>query len=178
MTGFWNTVIGKWIGGVLSVATIGLCVGIVTHLFEFWEVQAAVMTLTAEGETSKDNQKTIIDLMEGITEQMGQMMEKQDKMESLILTPDVVGRATVGDFGFDDAFVDINEDGKASMYLSAKQVMVSCEIDGLLHTFKLNVRGSFINRDDSGHLIIFSAKAGKDIGIDGVIKNVIVGPVE
>ena len=178
MTGFWNTVIGKWIGGVLSVATIGLCVGIVTHLFEFWEVQAAVRTLVEEGETSKKNQKTMIDLMGDLKEQMEQVMEKQDKMEGLILTPDVVGRATIGTFGSDTAYVEINEYGKAAMYLSVAEISFTYrDRDGIPHTVTLPVRGSFLNRADIGHLVMLSAKAGRDLSVNGIERQITVGEV-
>ncbi len=181
MTGFWNTVIGKWIGGVLAVATVGLVVGTVTHMFEFWEVQASVIKIEASiekgEETAAKNQETIIKALTALKGQMEQVITKQEYFEDLLVTPEVGGRATIGTFGRDSSYVEINEDGKAAIYLSADHISLTYkDQDGISHTVVLDVRGSFVNREDSGHLIMLSAKAGRDLGMNGITKQIIVGP--
>jgi len=176
MTGFWSTVIGKWLGAIMAVATIALVTGTVTHMFAFWEVQAYVTEHEEREIKEREELKQILDAVRAMTANQVEMQKQYEEIKGIILTPEVNGRATVGDFGFDDAFVDINEDGRASMYLGAESVMVTCIINGLPHTFELTVRGSFINRDDNGHLLIFSAKAGDDLGVMGIVEKVTIGP--
>lgn len=181
MTGFWSTVIGKWLGAIAGAATIGLAVGTVTHLFNFWEVQAAVIRIEKsieEGEkTAGENQETIIKALVALKGQMEQVITKQEYFEDLLVTPEVGGRATVGTFGRDSAYVEINEDGKASIYLSADHISLTYkDKDGISHTVTLAVRGSFVNREDSGHLIMLSVKAARDLGMNGITKQIIVGP--
>jgi len=181
MTGFWSTVIGKWLGAVAGVATVGLVVGTVTHLFDFWEVQAAVIKMESkmeEGEqTAKDNQEAIIKALNDLKGQVEQVITKQEYFEDLIVTPEVGGRATIGTFGRDSSYVEINEDGKAAIYLSADHISLTYkDSDGISHTVVLDVRGSFVNREDSGHLVMLSAKAGRDLGMNGITRQIIVGP--
>ncbi len=178
---FWNTVIGKWLGAIAGAATIALVVGTVTHLFNFWEVQAAVKTIVEarieEKQTAADNQQTIIKALTALKGQMEQVISKQVYFEGLLVTPEVGGRATIGTFGRDMSYVEINEDGKANMYLSAENISLTYkDADGISHTVTLDVRGSFVNREDSGHLIMLSAKAGRDLGMNGITKQIIVGP--
>ncbi len=177
MTGFWSTVIGKWLGAVAGIATVALVTGLVTHMFNFWEVQASVAALEVEGESSKANQETIIGAIKSLADQIKEVISKQEYFEGLLVTPEVGGRATVGTFGGDESFVEINEDGKASIYLSADYISLTYKDEGgISHTVSLAVRGSFVNREDSGHLIILSAKAGRDLGMDGITRQIIVGP--
>lgn len=181
MTGFWSTVIGKWLGAVAGVATVALVVGSVNHMFDFWEVQAAVTGIVKareeEQKTAEENQEAIIKALDGLGKQMKQVIDKQQYFEDLIVTPEVGGRATVGTFGRDTSYVEINEDGKANMYLTADHISLTYkDRDGISHTVVLDVRGSFVNRDDSGHLIMLSAKAGRDLGMNGITRQIIVGP--
>lgn len=181
MGGFWNTVIGKWIGGVLAVATVALVAGTVNHIFDFWEVQAAVTEIAEarveEQATAKDNQVEIITALNDLKEQIKQVISKQEYFEELIVTPEVGGRATIGTFGRDTSYVEINEDGKAAIYLSAEHISLTYrDSSGISHTVNLEVRGSFVNREDSGHLIMLSAKAGRDLGMNGITRQIIVGP--
>lgn len=181
MTGFWDTVIGKWIGVVLGVTSIALVTGTVTHMFDFWAVQASVIRIEKareeEQQTVKQNQQAIIKALDGLGKQMEQVITKQEYFEDLLVTPEIGGRATIGTFGGDAAYVEINEDGKASIYLGADHITLTYkDEDGISHTVNLEVRGSFVNREDSGHLIMLSAKAGRDLGMNGITKQIIVGP--
>ena len=117
--------------------------------------------------------------MTDLGKQMDQMVDQQEQMKSFMLTPDVVGRATIGTFGREMVYVEINEDGKASMYLSAEKISFTYrDSDDISHTVELSVRGSFVNRDDPGHLIMLSAKAGRDLGMNGITRQIVVGPVK
>lgn len=180
MTGFLNTVIGKWIGGVLAVATVALVVGTVNHILDFWSVEAAVIeivdTQTEQRELVENNQDIIMKALIALKGQMEHVISKQESFEDLLVTPDVGGRATIGTFGVDMSYVEINEDGKASMYLTAEHISLTYrDADGISHTVELLVRGSFVNREDSGHLIMLSAKAGRDLGMNGITRQIIVG---
>ena len=180
MTGFWSTVIGKWVGVLLAAATIALVTGTWTHLSAFWEVQAAVEEIK-EGEIK--HQETLDDILEALKSVVASQEEMKGQYEEIkviILTPEITGRATIGNFGFDDAFVDINERGSASMYLGADSILVTCEVNGTTFSIELPVRGSFRNREDVGHLVILSAKAGSDLGArtGSIIDKFTVGPVK
>ena len=148
---------------------------------EHWEVQAAVKEIVEarveEQKTATENQVTIITALNDLKEQIKMVISKQEYFEELIVTPEIGGRATVGTFGPDSSYVEINEDGKASIYLTADHISLTYkDQDGISHTVILDVRGSFINREDSGHLIMLSAKAGRDLGVNGIKKQIIVGP--
>lgn len=176
----WKTMWGKLIGMLIGALVIALVGGAITHLTTFWEVKAAGELATKaiveirEGETKhQESLDAILDVLKG-------MQVQYEEIKVIILTPEVVGRATVGDFGFDDAFVDINERGNASMYLKADSIMVTYSMNGTELRIQLPVRGSFRSGQDSGHLVILSAKAGSDLGIaiGTIIDRFTVGPVK
>jgi len=173
----WKTMWGKAIGTVLGFFMIASITGFWYHLSNFWEVQAAVIALESEGQSSKENQEEIIGLMKGLAKQMGDVITKQEYFEKLLVTPEIGGRATIGTFGRDASYVEINEDGKANMYLTVDRISLTYKDgDGISHTVELLVRGSFVNRDDNGHLLMLSAKAGRDLGMNGITRQIIVGP--
>lgn len=173
-----KTLWAKAIGTVLAFFIIGGITGTWYHLTSFWEVQASVLVLKEKGEQSQKNQEQIINLIKELTTQVDQVMVQQEQMKELILTPDVTGRITVGSFGRDAAYVEINEHGKASMYLTANNISLTYrDKDGISHTVTLPVRGSFLNQSDNGHLVMLSAKTGRDLGIDGIKTQVTVGAV-
>ena len=178
MSNFWSTVGGKIVGTVLATFIISATIGIWAHLAAFWVLETTVAEIVKEEQSTHETLEDIKELLGDISTAQASMKGDYEELKEIILTPELVGRATVGRFGDDVAFVQINEGGYASMYLKAETVMVTCKIDGLRHTLELPVRGSFVNRDDPGHLLIFSKQAANDIGVTGLIRDVIVGPVK
>lgn len=177
----WTTIFSKYLGGILAAATIGLFLGGTGHLFAFWALESefnAYKTEHAEADTeSKKREEDIQSSLKILIGQVGQVMAQQEEIKGLVLTPTVEGRGSIGDFGFESSFVDINEYGKASMYLKADQVEVTVrDSDGIVHTSAVKVRGSFRNQSDSGHLVIFSDLAADELGVGG-ISDITVGPV-
>jgi hypothetical protein len=177
----WTTIFSKYLGGILAAATIGLFLGGTGHLFAFWSLESEfneyVKASETEDQNSKQREEDIQSSLKILIGQIGQVMQQQEEFKGLILTPTIEGRGTVGEFGFDTAFVDINEYGKASMYLKAERVSITVkDSDGIVHTSAVNVRGSFRNQSDSGHLVIFSDRAADELGVGG-ISDITVGPV-
>jgi hypothetical protein len=176
-----QTFFAKYLGAVLGAATIALFVGGTTHLFAFWalesEFNAYVVAHNEEEGASQKREEDIQSSMKILIAQVGQILKQQEEIKGLVLTPMVEGRGTIGEFGFETAFVDINEYGKASMYLKAEQVEITVkDSDGIVHTTAVKVRGSFRNQSDSGHLVIFSDRAADELGVGG-IADITVGPV-
>ena len=177
----WTTFVGKYLGAILAAATIGLFVGGTGHLFAFWALGSEFSEFKAaailEEGASKKREEDIQDSLKILIGQIGTVMAQQEEIKGLVLTPTVEGRGTIGEFGFESSFVDINEYGKASMYLKADQVEVTVrDSAGIQHTSAVKVRGSFRNQSDSGHLVIFSDLAADELGIGG-ISDITVGPV-
>lgn len=176
----WNIVLGKWIGMLLGVTTIALVTGTWMHLNSFWDVQASVLEIK-EGEVKQqETLNEILKALGAISTSQEAMREQVEELKEVILTPEITGRATVGNFGFDTAFVDINERGNAAMYLGTDSIMVTCAVNGTTFSIELPVRGSFRNREDVGHLVILSARAGSDLGVrtGAIIDRFTVGPVK
>lgn len=179
----WKALIGKYLGVILAAATLGLTTGATTHLFAFWALESEFEKFKTaeeleEGESKKRQEDTLakLDVLIG---QIGKVMEQQEEFKGLILTPAVTGRGTIGDFGFESSFVDINEYGNAKMYLGSDEVMVHvADQDGISHQVTVKVRGSFRNRPDPGHLVMFSAMAADELGVSGVVDRVTVGPAK
>lgn len=175
----WTTVWGKTIGTILGFLGIALITSAVSHMFAFWEVQAAATASTEAIVKMKEGEEKRQETLDAILTAVGGLKEQYEELKGIILTPVVVGRATVGDFGFDDSFLDINERGNANMYLSAHSVMVTYSMNGTELKLELTVRGSFRNQQDGGHLAILSAKAGSDMGVSvgTIMDKFTVGPV-
>jgi len=177
-----NTLIQKYLGTILAAATIALVSGGVTHLFSFYALAERVTTMeTAHLEdtaASKKREEDIQKTLGNVVDVLKQIVAQQEEFKGMILTPTVVGRGTVGDFGSEIPFVDINEYGAASMYLKAKAVTITCSVDGIEHSAQFVVRGSFRNRQDPQHLIMFSEGAAEELGVAGIVDRVSVGPVK
>jgi len=168
----------KIIGTVIGFFIIAGITGTWYHLESFWEVQASVVEIKEGEEKQQKTLDEILKALENISTSQAEMSGQVEELKAAVLTPEVSGRGTVGNFGFEDAFIDVNEYGKASMYLDVKSVIVTCVVDGIDFVVELPVRGSFRNREDNGHLIMFSSKAGDDLGISGIVDKITIGPVK
>ena len=178
MSKLWDTMWGKLIGTVLGFFTIAAITGTWFHMTDFWEVKAAVITIE---EGAEKQQETLSEILKTLVVISTAQMEINGQIEDLkvvILTPEISGRATVGSFGSEDSFVDVNEHGKASMYIGADNITLTYSMNGITRVVVLIVRGSFRNRDDDGHLIMLSARAGDDLGVSGIVDGITVGPVK
>lgn len=177
-----NTLLQKYLGTILAAATIALVSGGVTHLFSFWALGSRVTeveeTIVEHAAFESEKDAKIQVTLDTVLDKLGDIIRQQEEFKGMILTPTVVGRGTVGDFGDNLSFVDINEYGNAKMYLGAESVTITCSVDGVTHVVEFNVRGSFRNREDPGHLIMFSRLAADELGVSGIVDRVSVGPVQ
>jgi len=161
---------------------LGVSAFVGPHVISVWGTPARVLAIetarTEEGEAAKNERAEILDALKVLVGKVDGVITQQEEFKGLILTPIVTGRATVGDFGSDTAFVDINEDGQAKMYLGAEQISITVsDQQGISHEIAFDVRGSFRNQRDPGHLIMFSVRAADDLGVSGIVDKVTVGPV-
>jgi len=152
--------------------------GGVTHLVSFYALAERVVVLETEGGESKKREEDIQSTQQKMMLVLAEIPRQQEEFKGMILTPEVVGRGTVGDFGEGTAFVDLNEYGAAKMYLKAEKVRITCSVNGIVHSADFTVRGTFRNRQDPQHLVMFSEGAAEELGVAGIVDRVSVGPVK
>jgi len=141
MNSFMSSVWGKLLGVLLGAAIIGIFTGSVQHVLASWAVEARVVLLESEGEASKKRDEKLQKTLDDVASVLKSMQQQQEEFKGLILTPTVTGRATIGNFGVDSAFVDINEYGNAKMYLGSREVEITCAVNGVVHVVVFEVRG-------------------------------------
>lgn len=175
--GWEITLVQKVLGAIAVFLALGSITGTWQHLSTSWQVfedvDVAEASLMSHETRFTEIEQTAEDIMKG----QKQIMDQIGNLAVAVLTPTVTGRATICDCGYDEAFISINSRGDAQSYLRQEKARITCTRDGIEHSVVLDIRGRFTN-NDSGHLIMFSAKAARDLGLQGIIRSVTVSSAD
>ena len=176
--GWEITALQKVIGAVAIFLVLGSIKGTWDHLTTSWTMQDNLVVHGAEIETHEGRFEEIEQSAKEITEGQQKIMKQIGQLAVAVLTPSVTGRATICACGYDEAFIDVNSRGDAQMYLRQKKARVTCKVgSGIEHSVELKIRGRFTN-NDQGHLIMFSARAARDLGLSGIVRSVTVSKAD